>query len=78
MLGNSPGVAVMTDVKSGEQVIVGVENRDGNANVKFHQKDTLNRILYNLAHSSRANTTYRPITRWGKGGEVLNRREIPP
>ena len=38
-----------TDVKSGEQVIVGVENRDGNANVKFHQEDTLNRILYNLA-----------------------------
>ena len=32
-----------------EQVIVGVENRDGNANVKFHQEDTLNRILYNLA-----------------------------
>lgn len=49
MLGYSPGVAVLTDVKSGEQVIVGVENRDGNANVKFHQEDTLNRILYNLA-----------------------------
>lgn len=40
-----PWVAVLTDVKSGEQVIVGVENRDGNANVKFHQEDTLNRIL---------------------------------
>lgn len=51
MPGYSPAVAVLTDVKSGEQVIVGVENRDGNANVKFHQADTLNRILYNLAHT---------------------------
>lgn len=49
MPGYSPGVAVLTDAKTGEQVIVGVENRDGNANVKFHQEDTLNRILYNLA-----------------------------
>ena len=49
MLGYSPGVAVLTDAKSGEQVIVGVENRDGNASVKFHQEDTLKRILYNLA-----------------------------
>ena len=51
MLDYSPGEAVLTDVKSGVQVIVGVENSDGNANVnvKFHQEDTLNRILYNLA-----------------------------
>jgi len=26
-------------------LIVGIENRDGNANVKFHQKDTLERII---------------------------------
>ena len=51
MPGYSPGVAVLTDVKTGEQVIVGVENRDGNANVKFHQEGTLNRILYNLAQA---------------------------
>ena len=49
MPGYSPAVAVLTDVKTGEQVIVGIENRDGNANVKFHQEDTLNRILYMLA-----------------------------
>ena len=49
MLGYSPAVAVLTDVKTGEQVIVGIENRDGNANVKFRQEDTLNRILYMLA-----------------------------
>ncbi len=26
-------------------IIVGGENRDGNANVKFHQEDTLRRIM---------------------------------
>ena len=26
-------------------IIVGVENRDGNTNVKFHQEDTLRRIM---------------------------------
>ena len=30
-----------------------------------------------IAHSLRPYTTCRPITRWGKGGEVLNRVEIP-
>ena len=48
MRGYSPGVAVLTDVQTGEQVIVGVENRDGNANVRFHQEDTLGRILLNV------------------------------
>ena len=38
-LGYSPGVAVIGDL------IVGIENRDGNANVRFHQVDTLNRIF---------------------------------
>ena len=34
-LGYSPGVAVIGDV------IVGIENRDGNTNVRFNQKETL-------------------------------------
>ena len=29
-------------------LIVGIENRDGNANVRFHQQDTLERIYSNL------------------------------
>ena len=40
--GYSPGVAVMGDL------VVGIENRDGNANVRFHQQDTLERIFSNL------------------------------
>ena len=48
MLGYSPAVAVLTDIETGEEIVVGVENRDGNANVKFHQEDTLERILLNL------------------------------
>ena len=40
--GYSPGVAVIGDL------IVGIENRDGNANVRFHQQDTLERIFGNL------------------------------
>ena len=40
--GYSPGVAVIGDL------IVGMENRDGNANVRFHQQDTLERIFSNL------------------------------
>lgn len=36
--GYSPGVAVIDDI------VVGVENRDGNANVRFHQSDTLERF----------------------------------
>jgi len=40
--GYSPGVAVIGDL------IVGMENRDGNANVRFHQQDTLKRIFSNL------------------------------
>ena len=46
--GYSPGVAVLTDKVTGDDVIIGVENRDGNANVKFHQEDTLNRIFARL------------------------------
>ncbi len=43
--GYSPGVAVIGDM------IVGIENRDGNANVRFHQKDTLERIFKRLEDS---------------------------
>lgn len=41
-LGYSPGVAVIDDV------IVGIENRDGNTNVRFNQKETLERIFKRL------------------------------
>ena len=37
--GYGPGVAVIGNL------IVGVENRDGNTNVRFHQQDTLQRIF---------------------------------
>ena len=37
--GYSPGIAVIGNH------IVGIENRDGNANVRFHQQDTLERIF---------------------------------
>ena len=41
-LGYSPGVGVIGDL------VVGIENRDGNANVRFHQQDTLNRMFSRL------------------------------
>ena len=37
--GYRPGVAVIGDL------IVGIENSDGNTNVRFHQKDTLKRFF---------------------------------
>ena len=37
--GYRPGVAVIDDL------IVGIENSDGNTNVRFHQKDTLKRFF---------------------------------
>jgi hypothetical protein len=40
--GYGPGVAVINDM------IVGIENRDGNTNVRFHQQDTLHRIFTRL------------------------------
>lgn len=40
--GYSPGVAVINDL------VVGIENRDGNANVRFRQQDTLERIYSRL------------------------------
>ena len=39
VLGYRPGVAVIDDL------IVGIENSDGNTNVRFHQKDTLKRFF---------------------------------
>ena len=44
-LGYGPGVAVIGDM------IVGIENRDGNTNVRFNQKDTLERIFKRLESS---------------------------
>ena len=44
-LGYSPGVAVINDM------IVGVENRAGNTNVRFNQKETLERIFKRLEAS---------------------------
>lgn len=44
--GYFPGVATIGGM------IVGVENRDGNANVKFHQADTLERIFTRLEKES--------------------------
>lgn len=44
--GYFPGVASVGGL------IVGVENRDGNANVKFHQADTLERIFKRLEEQS--------------------------
>ena len=46
--GYGPGCAVATDPLTGQDVIVGIENRDGNTPVKFHQEDTLERILLNF------------------------------
>ena len=43
--GYSPGIAVIGDM------IVGIENRDGNANVRFRQQDTLERIFGRLESS---------------------------
>lgn len=40
--GYGPGIAAIGDL------IVGIENRDGNANVRFHQADTLKRIFIRL------------------------------
>ena len=46
--GYSPACAVLTSLKENLDVIAGIENRDGNATVKFHQEDTLMRILLNI------------------------------
>ena len=40
-----PGVAVINDM------IVGIENRDGNTNVRFNQRETLERIFKRLEAS---------------------------
>lgn len=43
--GYGPGIAVIGNM------IVGIENRDGNTNVRFHQQDTLLRIFENLENN---------------------------
>lgn len=46
--GYSPACAVLTSLRENLDIIAGIENRDGNAMVKFHQEDTLMRILLNI------------------------------
>ena len=45
-LGYRPGVAVIGDM------IVGIENSDGNTNVRFHQQDTLKRFFERLERNN--------------------------
>ena len=45
-LGYRPGVAIIGDM------IVGIENSDGNTNVRFHQQDTLKRIFERLERNN--------------------------
>lgn len=47
-MGYGPGCAVLTNTKTGAETLSGIENRDGNTPVKFHQEDTLERILLNI------------------------------
>lgn len=53
-LGYSPGVGVIGNL------IVGIENRDGNANVRFHQQDTLELLFARL--ESRGVASKEPFT----------------
>lgn len=46
--GYGPACAVLTDAVTDLSAIAGIENRDGNTPVKFHQTDTLERILLNI------------------------------
>lgn len=52
-LGYRPGVAVIGDL------IVGIENSDGNTNVRFHQKDTLKRFFEKLEQRGLAVNRFR-------------------
>ena len=52
-LGYRPGVAVIGDT------IVGIENSDGNTNVRFHQKDTLKRFFEKLEQRGLAVNRFR-------------------
>ena len=51
-LGYSPGVAVINDM------IVGIENRDGNTNVRFNQRETLKIVIPQTATYEIMNKTY--------------------
>ena len=48
----SPGVAVINDM------IVGIENRDGNTNVRFNQRETLKIVIPQTATYEIMNKTY--------------------
>lgn len=52
-LGYRPGVAVIGDM------IVGIENSDGNTNVRFHQQDTQRRIFERLERNNIAVNRFR-------------------
>ena len=52
-LGYRPGVAVIGDT------IVGIENSDGNTNVRFHRKDTLKRFFERLEQRGLAVNRFR-------------------
>ena len=51
-LGYSPGMAVINDM------IVGIENRDGNTNVRFNQRETLKIVIPQTATYEIMNKTY--------------------
>ena len=51
-LGYGPGVAVINDM------IVGIENRDGNTNVRFNQRETLKIVIPQTATYEIMNKTY--------------------
>ena len=52
VLGYRPGVAVIDDL------IVGIENSDGNTNVRFHQKDTLKRFFERFEQNGLYNQSF--------------------
>lgn len=52
-LGYRPGVSVIGDM------IVGIENSDGNTNVRFHQEDTLRRLFERLERKKLAVNRFR-------------------
>ncbi len=68
-LGYSPGVAVINDM------IVGIENRDGNTNVRFNQKETLERIFKRLEASEIYISRARMDNRDGNTNVRFNQKE---
>lgn len=77
-LGYRPGVAVIGDM------IVGIENSDGNTNVRFHQGDTLKRILGRLEEKKMAVNRFRADcgsslkTLWMRSGSIAGHSTYVP